>query len=99
MLRCIFASENQLKITSGGAASRSTSQMSNSSKTERSPSPTHGSVGAKEKQIDPVVQCRYLCHAVANMGALEAAAVEFVRLGVQDSLSSLLDRSPHRPRI
>jgi hypothetical protein len=41
-----------------------------------------------------MVQCRYLCHAVANMGALEAAALEFVRLGVQDSLSSLLDRSP-----
>ena len=45
-----------------------------------------------------MVQCRYLCHAVANMGALEAAAVEFVRLGVQDSLSSLLDRSPSNTR-
>ncbi len=43
------------------------------------------------------MQCRYLCHAVANMGALEAAAVEFVRLGVQDSLSSLLDRSLPNP--
>jgi hypothetical protein len=95
----MFETQNQLKIASGGAASQSTSQLSHSSKSERSPSPTHGSAGAKEKQIDPVVQCRYLCHAVANMGALEAAAVEFVRLGVQDSLSSLLDRSPHRPRI
>jgi hypothetical protein len=41
---------------------------------------------------ESALQCKYLCHAVANMGALEAAALEFVRLGVVDSLSSLLDR-------
>ena len=53
-----------------------------------------GGGGGGKESIDVIVQCRYLCHAVANMGALEAAALEFVRLGVQDSLSSLLDRSP-----
>lgn len=71
----------------GASAPRSSSQMSGG----RSPSPTHGPAAAKEI-INPALLCRYLCHAVANMGALETAALEFVRLGVQDSLSSLLER-------
>jgi len=91
--------ESSSHFLQGGTASRSSSQLSHGSKGDRSPSPTHGGAGAKERAIDPVMQRRYLCHAVANMGALEAAAVEFVRLGVQDSLSSLLDRSPPRHNI
>ena len=81
---------------SPGGGGRSSSQLSGGEGGGgvRSPSPTHGGGGgahAKDNSIDPIVQFRYLCLAVANLGALEVSALEFVRLGVHESLASLLD--------